>query len=981
MTDSSLADPRLVEIASILQRTLDPNLQRAATQELHDRETVPEFPQLLLQIIAAPTVEYTFRFAAVVFFKNLVKRNWEIVEGEQQKISLADRAAVKAAIVDIMIAVPTQLQLQLSEAVGIIASFDFPANWMELIDQLVNKLSPENYVINNGVLQTAHPIFKRWRSKYRTDDLFSEINFTIDRFCPAYLAIFQETDSRLTAAIASGDAANAKLYMQTMLLMAKIYYSFIIQDLPDFFDQHQSIYWPVFIKYLQPNLSPLLDSDSDEDPSDLDKMQTVVCEIANVFCDKYTEDWKYMGEVVQATWVLLTKTSTARKHDILVSRAMALLTTVVRRPAHRANFEAQDTLAAIVQQIVVPNLTLRESDEDMFEDEPFDFVRADLEGSDADTRRRSAADLVKGLLDQFEVPVRTLCVQWIDSIMAQSAKAGSAKEATRAKDAAVALFMAVATKSQLSSTGVSATDLDAVDFFVKHLLADLQTEQGLLTVAALKYVHMFRQQLTKQQHMEAMPLIARHLTSPSNAVLTWAAVVLDVQLTQIFKPAAGEVAASTLAEIAKHLGAVIMRESTAQLVQEHDRVLRTLLRCLQHGYGDVQAVMTVVMHGLNLAVTNPANPKFHHNAFECISMLVRQVCSGGPRTPANPAAVSQFESFLLPVFQPLITNDVEEFMPYAFQILAQTLSYHAPGAGLPEAYETLLSMLLMPKLWDAQGSVPALVGLVQQYLSKAAAQLVQRNQLQPILGIFQKLLSSRATDAFAFDLLQAIVFHVDASAMSAFRKPLFTMLLTRLSAPGSPANKLKFSLAFTQFLGFYFACAQPSPDVVIDAFNQVQPGVFTQIMTHVVYKNMSHMLGRIPRRIVCIGFTRMLAESSQVPGDLVQPSLVEIIRFAAHLQADVNKSGASAIEAGAEVDMQEADLDELAYKAGYSKLAAAGEKALDPVPQLAGVSGGKYLMTRWPEVAAKYPQQAAAVQATNASDMEVLKQAVEQGLA
>lgn len=38
----------------------------------------------------------------------------------------------------------------------------------------------------------------------------------------------------------------------------------------------------------------------------------------------------------------------------------------------------------------------------MFEDNPEEYIRRDIEGSDVDTRRRAACDLVKALSKEFE---------------------------------------------------------------------------------------------------------------------------------------------------------------------------------------------------------------------------------------------------------------------------------------------------------------------------------------------------------------------------------------------------------------------------------------------------------------------------------------------------------------------------------------------------------------------------------------------------
>jgi exportin-2 (importin alpha re-exporter) len=45
------------------------------------------------------------------------------------------------------------------------------------------------------MLQIAHSVFKRWRPKFRTDELFSEIKYVLELFCQPYLALFQVAPS------------------------------------------------------------------------------------------------------------------------------------------------------------------------------------------------------------------------------------------------------------------------------------------------------------------------------------------------------------------------------------------------------------------------------------------------------------------------------------------------------------------------------------------------------------------------------------------------------------------------------------------------------------------------------------------------------------------------------------------------------------------------------------------------------------------
>jgi exportin-2 (importin alpha re-exporter) len=54
----------------------------------------------------------------------------------------------------------------------------------------------------------------------------------------------------------------------------------------------------------------------------------------------------------------------------------------------------------------------------MFEDNPIEFIRRDIEGSDNDTRRRVACDLVRGLCRHFNARVTEICMQHLLALMA-----------------------------------------------------------------------------------------------------------------------------------------------------------------------------------------------------------------------------------------------------------------------------------------------------------------------------------------------------------------------------------------------------------------------------------------------------------------------------------------------------------------------------------------------------------------------------------
>ena len=86
---------------------------------------------------------------------------------------------------------------------------------------------------------------------------------------------------------------------------------------------------------------------------------------------------------------------------------------------------------------------MRECDVELFEDNPEEFIRRDLEGSDVDTRRRAACDLVKGLSRHFEEKITQIFGVYVQSMLAQYS--ADPKANWKSKDAALYLVTSLAT--------------------------------------------------------------------------------------------------------------------------------------------------------------------------------------------------------------------------------------------------------------------------------------------------------------------------------------------------------------------------------------------------------------------------------------------------------------------------------------------------------------------------------------------------------
>lgn len=107
---------------------------------------------------------------------------------------------------------------------------------------MVGRLSNEDYQINISILETAHSIFRPWRAETRSDDLFSTINYVLERFAKPFLQLLSHTANVLFSPSFRGDIG---LVAQTQAILIDLFFDLTCQDLPpDFEDSHIQFFGP-----------------------------------------------------------------------------------------------------------------------------------------------------------------------------------------------------------------------------------------------------------------------------------------------------------------------------------------------------------------------------------------------------------------------------------------------------------------------------------------------------------------------------------------------------------------------------------------------------------------------------------------------------------------------------------------------------------------------------------------------------------------
>lgn len=903
-------------LSNCFLQTLAPNPEPRKLAEKYLKQAAEQegYGLAVLRLLSEPSVDDQVRHSAAVNFKNHVKYRWGPSDSDLSTINDTEKEQIKALVVSMMLSTPPKIQSQLSEALAMISKHDFPKKWGSLLPELVASLkNASDYSVINGVLQTVNSIFKQFRYLYKSAELYVDLKYCLDEFAAPLLDIFVRTSQLISTHAQSANVL--KPLFECQRLCCRIFYSLNYQELPEFFEDNMKQWMSLFHDYLVYD-NPLLKESNGEKEGVLDQVKAAICENINLYMEKNEEEFKdYLPGFASDIWGLLMKVSLSSSHDRLATTAIKFLTTV-SKSVHHSLFNEPGALKQICESIVIPNVQLRDDDEELFEMNQIEYIRRDMEGSDFDTRRRVACELVKGLSTYYSQDVNAMFASYIRGMM--ETYAANPVQNWKAKDCALFLVTALAPKqSPGAATGSSLVDIEQL--FASAILPELQCEdvnsQPVLKADAIKFVTTFRVQLPKQVALTLMPHLVRFLLSESNVVHSYAALCFE-KLLIIRDAKQPRFCAQDLNPFISVLLSNLFSALKLPESQENVYVMKCIMRVLS--IADIPQFapecLDQLVAILSILYKNPSNPTFSHYLFEAIAALVRRSCE------KSPELVGVFEVKLFHVIQEILTLDVVEFAPYVFQILAQLIDTHNPP--LPATYINLFPALLTPTLWQRSANVPALVRLLQSYLQRASGEIIQAKQLEAVLGVFEKLIGSKNTDHHGFFILNTIFEYLDYQVIAGYVVSIWKLLFIRLQAHRTG----KFIKSLIVCMSLF--CIKYGHHALVDSVQEVQQDLFMNIIQTFWIPHLLSITGDLEVKLCAVASTKLLCESPILQTESAASTWGKLLNSVMTLLVRPE-------EERVEEEGDVPDLDEMVgYTAVYAQLHNAGKKEEDPVKEI-----------------------------------------------
>lgn len=431
----------LIHFSFLLFFLIQTTTTTTAEEDLRRAQPTKGHSIRILSLVHENSTPPAIRQAAAIHFKNLVKQKWD---DETYTELQAEKPTLRTHVVDCMCTVPPQLQVLLSEAIRCMAELDYPQQWPTLLPELVAKVqqNTQNLPVLLGLLRTAHAIFKCFRYVERSDALYTKLKYTLEHFQEPLLRLYHGISQEIHTLGPQNDASQLQPRLEALRLMTRIIFSLNYQDLPEFFEDHMETWMQELAQYLEYKVPPcLVDADEENEPSVVDQLQAAIIQVLDLYSSKDEEPFlPFLPKCTKLIWNLLMTVTNQPKHDELATQAILFLKCLVDKPFHRALFEAKETLQQIVESIVLPNLLFREADQEMFEDNPQEYMLIETQGDSKETsRRRCALDLLQAMCRQFCDQTVAIVVQHVQTLLQGYAAAPDAQWAQ--KDVAVCIVV------------------------------------------------------------------------------------------------------------------------------------------------------------------------------------------------------------------------------------------------------------------------------------------------------------------------------------------------------------------------------------------------------------------------------------------------------------------------------------------------------------------------------------------------------------
>ncbi|KAI5696119.1 hypothetical protein M8J75_008310 [Diaphorina citri] len=141
----------------------NPEILKPAEEKLKSWNTEPGFHSYLVNILKNRNIDNTVRWLGVLCLKNGVMKYWR--KGAPNEIDSAEKQSLRQVLISDFSEPVPQIELQVAVIIAMIARFDWPDDWPQLVPTLLAAVQDKDSKTQDGALVTWQHVVKALSSK------------------------------------------------------------------------------------------------------------------------------------------------------------------------------------------------------------------------------------------------------------------------------------------------------------------------------------------------------------------------------------------------------------------------------------------------------------------------------------------------------------------------------------------------------------------------------------------------------------------------------------------------------------------------------------------------------------------------------------------------------------------------------------------------------------------------------------------------
>eukprot|EP01135_Chromosphaera_perkinsii_P012403 Nk52_evm14s2657 gene=Nk52_evmTU14s2657 len=711
----------------------DPSARKQAEASLDSLAFQRGFGLFMLQILGAQEeMNTSIRQAAAIYLKNYISKYWrhaEISDEEMQEnnrlgvdpklsffINAEDKSTIRLHILDALVNSPEVVRSQMTVALGTIVKCDFPERWPNFVDKIVNLLGSGNQKAIFAALIAFRELAKKYQ--YKPTEEKQHMNSAVEIVMPIVYNVLVE--------LMKYDNTDEVASMQKMCL--KIYYGIIQQDIPaellsnDQFPKWMEILLTIVDRKVPDYVATTCNNDEEEMANSpwwkvkkwaLHILHRVYSrfgcpgsvieahkEFANYFSNNFA---KVVLEVVfkQFSLKLQGQYMSPRVLQMLLNYC---LTAVNQSLTWKIIKPHCDTL---IQQIIFPLLCYSDKDDELWHEDPFEFVRIKFDiFEDFQSPVTAAGNLLKELVDRRGKVTLMPTLTFANGVLTEYINLPENQRNPRLKDGILNLIGNIAgcinKKKELKG--------QLENMLVAHVLPEFQSRFGFLRARACYIVHSFSMVKYKndQNIVACLENVVRCMRDTDIPVRVEAAMALRVLIRY-------DVGCDSLKPV--------LRDVLVELIKltnetENDDLTMVLQDLLMRYENDILPfgveICQHLCHTFQTLIVDDDGDEDSNKSMTAMGVLstIQTLVRTFVKTPES---LAQLEPVLLPMIAYCLEKGILDFLEETYELLT-TLTFYCPV--ISQDMWRMFGLIHHSFMSDASDFLPDLVPVLDNYMGR-----------------------------------------------------------------------------------------------------------------------------------------------------------------------------------------------------------------------------------------------------------------------